>query len=64
MHEILEPTLTPKELRASEVATYTANIVMYKTLIATLDGNWDSDLIYLKDVEIQEAARQCPMDKL
>jgi hypothetical protein len=60
----MEETITPKEARINEVATYAANIVMYQTLLATLDGNWDADLIHLKDIEAQEAARQCPMDRL
>jgi hypothetical protein len=64
MTEIAPVELTPKEVRTLEVATYNANIVMYQTLIETLDGNWDSDLIHLKGIESQEAARQCPMDRL
>ncbi len=59
-----EPQLTAKELRQLEVSSYNANIATYRTLLATLDGNWDSDLVHLKDLEAQEAARQCPMDKL
>ena len=59
MTEITAPELTAKESRVAEVAQYEANIVMYKTLLATLDGNWDSDLAYLKDMEGQEAARAC-----
>jgi hypothetical protein len=59
-----EPQLTAKELRQLEVDSYNANIATYRTLLATLEGNWDSDLIHLKDLEAQEAARQCPMDKL
>lgn len=59
-----EPQLTAKEVRKLEVDSYTANIATYKALLATLDGNWDNDLIHLKDLEGQEAARQCPMDKL
>ena len=59
-----ETELTPKEVRVAEVATYSANIATYQTLLATLDGDWDADLIHLKDVEAQEAARQCPMDRL
>ena len=58
------PELTVKEVRQAEVNSYTANIVTYKALLATLDGDWDKDIIHLKDVEAQEAARQCPMDKL
>lgn len=59
-----EPQLTPKEVRVLEVASYKANIVTYNALLATLDGNWDADLIHLKNLEAQEAARQCPMEKL
>jgi hypothetical protein len=56
--------LTPKEIRQMEVDSYKANIDTYTALLATLDGNWDADLIHLKGVEGQEAARQCPMDRL
>ena len=59
-----EIQLTPKEIRQMEVDTYTINVNNYTTLLTTLDGNWDSDLIHLKDLESQEAARQCPMDRL
>lgn len=55
---------TAKEIRQREVDSYTANVEVYKTLLATLDGDWDDDLIHLKDVEAQEAARQCPFDRL
>lgn len=56
--------ITPKESRILEVASYSFNIETYKTLLSTLDGNWDDDLAHLKDVEGQEAARQCPMNRL
>ena len=59
-----EITITPIEARQSEIESYGLNIAMYRALLATLDGNWDADLVHLKDVEVQEAARQCPMDKL
>ena len=59
-----EPQLTAKEVRQLEVDSYKVNVATYKALLATLDGDWDKDLIHLKDVEAQEAARQCPMDKL
>jgi hypothetical protein len=59
-----EPQLTAKEIRQLEVDSYRANIATYKALLETLDGNWDKDLVHLKGVEAQEAARQCPMDKL
>jgi hypothetical protein len=62
MTEVIQ--LTPLEARQIEVDTYAANIVMYQTLLATLDGNWDKDLIHLKGVEGQEAARQCTMERL
>ena len=47
-----------------EVDSYTYNVDAYTALLATLDGNWDADLTHLKDLEPQEAARQCPMDRL
>lgn len=59
-----ETELTPKQLRELEVAAYQANIAVYTRLLDTLDGEWDSDLIHLKNVEAQEAARQCPIDRL
>ena len=59
-----EQEMTPKEARALEVDSYSANVANYKALLATLDGDWDADLIHLKDTEGQEAARQCPMDRL
>jgi len=60
----IEPQLTPKQLRQMEVDSYKANIAIYTTLLATLDGNWDADLVHLKGIEGQEGARQCPMDRL
>ena len=59
-----EIQLTPLEARQAEVDSYSANISTYNALLATLDWNCDSDLAHLKDVESQEAARQCPMDRL
>ena len=56
--------LTPKQIREQEVNNYQANITIYTALLATLDGNWDDDLIHLKGLESQNAARQCPMDRL
>jgi hypothetical protein len=56
--------LTPVQIRQAEVDAYTTNVENYKTLIATLDGDWDADLVHLKDIEPQEAARQCPMNRL
>ena len=56
--------LTPVQMRQAEVNSYSANVENYKALLQTLDGNWDDDLIHLKGVESQEAARQCSMDRL
>jgi hypothetical protein len=56
--------LTPKQVRQMEVDSYKANIDVYTALLTTLDGNWDADLVHLKNIEGQEAARQCPMDRL
>ena len=56
--------LTPKQARQQEVDIYKANIATYTTLLTKLDGEWDADLIHLKGVEAQEAARQCPQDRL
>ena len=59
-----EVQLTNKQVRQMEVDSYKANIAVYTALLATLDGNWDADLVHLKGVEGQEGARQCPMDRL
>ena len=56
--------LTPVQMRQAEVNSYSANVENYKALLQTLDGNWDDDLIHLKGIESQDAARQCPMDRL
>lgn len=56
--------LTPKQIRQAEVDAYKNNIDIYTALLATLDGDWDDDLISLKTLEPHEAARQCPMDRL
>ena len=59
-----EVQLTPKEVRQIEVDAYKLNIATYNTLLTNLDGNWDADLVHLKNLEVQEAARQCPMYRL
>jgi len=56
--------ITPVQARQMEVDAYSTNVATYQALLATLDGDWDADLAHLKDVEGQEAARQCPMDRL
>ena len=64
MTETNAANLTPKQIRENEVNLYKLNIDTYKTLLETLDGNWDSDLVHLKDLDAHEAARQCPLDRL
>jgi len=64
MVEQNQNSLTPKEVRQLEVDTYRANIATYKTLLATLDGDWDADLVEFKDMEAQAAAKLCPQDRL
>lgn len=56
--------LTPKQTRQAEVDSYKNNIDIYTALLATLDGDWDDDLIHLKSLDPHEAARQCPMERL
>jgi len=58
------PKLTAKEVRQLEVDSYKVNIATYKALLKTLDGNWDADLIHLKGIESQAAAKQCAIDRL
>ena len=64
MTQETQVSLTPKEARQLEVNAYKSNIATYNTLLATLDGNWDKDLAHFKGVESQEAAKQCPQDRL
>jgi hypothetical protein len=59
-----ETQLTALQVRQMEVDAYSQNVANYTALLATLDGNWDADLIHLKGIEAQEAARQCSMDRL
>jgi len=49
--------LTVKQIRQLEVDSYKQNIAVYEALLATLDGNWHADLLHLKNIEGQEAAR-------
>ena len=52
------------QMREKEVADYDTNISNYQHILTTVDGNWDEDLVHLKNLEIQEAARQCPLNRL
>lgn len=60
----MEAQPTALEMRQAEIDAYTANVNTYTNILATLDGNWDADLIHLKDIDPQEAAKQCPMDRV
>lgn len=60
----IAPQITPVEARQMEVDAYSTNVNNYTALLKTLDGDWDDDLAHLKGVEAQEAARQCPMNRL
>lgn len=60
----MEAQPTALEMRQAEIDAYTANVNNYTNLLATLDGNWDEDLAHLENVEVQEAAKQCPLDRL
>jgi len=60
----MEAQPTALEMRQAEIDAYTANVNNYTNLLATLDGNWDEDLAHLENVEAQEAAKQCPLDRL
>jgi hypothetical protein len=62
MTDVIEPTQI--EIRQTEVNGYDINIINYKNILSMIDGNWDNDLIYLKDMDAQEAARQCSMERL
>jgi hypothetical protein len=62
MTQEIEPTAI--QVRQMEVDAYTTNINNYTNILSTLNGVWDNDLLHLKNVESQEASRQCPMDRL
>ena len=59
-----EVQLTARQMRQAEVDSYEANIAVYRTLLDTLDGDWDADLVHLKNLDQHEAARQCPLDRI
>lgn len=59
-----ETQLTARQIRQMEVDSYEANIAVYRTLLDTLDGNWDADLIQFKNLPAHDAAKQCPLDRI
>lgn len=59
-----EVQLTEKEMRQAEVDAYTKNISTYTSILSTLDGNWDADLIQFQNMDPHEAARLCSLDRI
>lgn len=59
-----ETQLTARQIRQMEVDSYEANIAVYRNLLATLDGNWDADLVHLKDLPAHDAAAQCSLERI
>jgi hypothetical protein len=59
-----EQELLMVQMREKEVADYDENIANYQHILTTVDGDWDADLVHLKDLEMQEAARQCSLERL
>ena len=60
--ETVQPTSV--ETRQAEVDAYSANITNYKKILVSINGEWDNDLVHLKDLDAQDAARQCSMNRL
>ena len=56
--------LTPYQARAAEVAAYKKNIDTYTTIVESIDGNWDEDLIQFKGMENHAAAGQCSLGRI
>jgi hypothetical protein len=56
--------LTQIETRQEEINFYSSNIQNYENILSTINGEWDEHLIHLKNIEVQEAARQCSIEDL
>jgi hypothetical protein len=63
-NQMQENQPTPIEARQAEVNAYAANIVNYENILSSIDGDWDDDLVQFKGMDMQEAARQCSMERL
>ena len=63
-NQMQENQLTPIQARQAEVNAYAANIVNYENILSSINGDWDEDLVQFKGLDMQEAARQCSMDRL
>ena len=59
-----ETQLSPIQVREMEVESYSNNIKNYENILSSINGEWDKDLVHLKDLENHDAARQCEMDRL
>lgn len=64
VEETQSTQLTAVELRQMEVDQYTKNILVYQTILSSLNGEWDADLIHLKDLEGHDAAKACSVDRI
>lgn len=62
MTDVIQPN--PIEARQAEVDAYTTNIVNYENILSSINGDWDADLVQFKGMDMQEAARQCSMERL
>jgi hypothetical protein len=58
----IEPTVI--EMRQQEVDSYTKNIENYTSMLNGMNGEWDADLIHLKEIGGHEAAKLCPLDRI
>lgn len=63
-NQMQENQLTPIEVRQAEVNAYAANIANYENILSSINGDWDNDLVQFKSIDMQEAARQCSIERL
>jgi hypothetical protein len=63
-NQMQENQLTPIEVRQAEVNAYAANIANYENILSSINGDWDNDLVQFKGIDMQEAARQCSIERL
>ena len=59
-------TFTPTEVEArqAEVDSYTKNIAIYTQILATLNGEWDADLLEYKGIDAHVAAKACSLERI
>jgi hypothetical protein len=60
--EITQPNMI--EMRQAEIDAYTTNIQTYTSILSNINGDWDEDLVHLKEMEGHESARQCPIERI